>query len=302
MLLRSAVFLPAATCSLKRQAIWHLSRSVSSATEAKAREFQQSAADLIHFHSNSPALGATPEPEPHSAHALPHPIWDMSLVDDVELTHYPPKTFADKAAHFSVRSLRSVFDLLSGYRFGRRSAKLWIRRVVFLETVAGVPGMVGAMNRHLRSLRKMERDFGWIHTLLEEAENERMHLMIALSLMKPGPLLRALVLGAQGAFFTFYGLAYAVSPHYAHRFVGYLEEEAVLTYTCLLQSVDKGEIPEFTSLRAPFVAQDYYQLPSSATLRDVFACMRADESHHRDVNHTFAMMDKSEPNPFPPGH
>jgi len=42
-----------------------------------------------------------------------------------------------------------------------------------LETVAGVPGMVGAMARHLRSLRTMTRDHGWIHTLLEEAENER---------------------------------------------------------------------------------------------------------------------------------
>lgn len=37
--------------------------------------------------------------------------------------------------------------------------------------VAGVPGMVGGMLRHLRSLRTMSRDHGWIHTLLEEAEN-----------------------------------------------------------------------------------------------------------------------------------
>jgi hypothetical protein len=28
--------------------------------------------------------------------------------------------------------------------------------------------------RHMRSLRSMRRDNGWIHTLLEEAENERM--------------------------------------------------------------------------------------------------------------------------------
>ena len=39
-------------------------------------------------------------------------------------------------------------------------------RIVFLETVAGVPGMVAAMVRHLHSLRKMRRDHGWIHTLL----------------------------------------------------------------------------------------------------------------------------------------
>lgn len=50
------------------------------------------------------------------------------------------------------------------------------RRVLFLETVAGVPGMMAGMVRHLRSLRIMRRDHGWIHTLLEEAENERMHL------------------------------------------------------------------------------------------------------------------------------
>ena len=35
-----------------------------------------------------------------------------------------------------------------------------------LETVAGVPGMVGAMTRHFHSLRRMRRDHGWIHTLL----------------------------------------------------------------------------------------------------------------------------------------
>ena len=40
------------------------------------------------------------------------------------------------------------------------------RRIIFLETVAAVPGMIAAMTRHLRSLRHMQRDYGWIHTLL----------------------------------------------------------------------------------------------------------------------------------------
>ena len=35
-----------------------------------------------------------------------------------------------------------------------------------LETIAGVPGMIGAMSRHFHSLRKLTRDNGWIHTLL----------------------------------------------------------------------------------------------------------------------------------------
>ena len=38
------------------------------------------------------------------------------------------------------------------------------------------------MLRHMRSLRTMERDHGWIHTLLEEAENERMHLLTFMTL------------------------------------------------------------------------------------------------------------------------
>lgn len=72
-------------------------------------------------------------------------------------------------------------------------------RMCFLETVAGVPGMVAAMLRHLRSLRTMRRDNGWIHTLLEEAENERMHLLTFLQLRQPGPLFRGAVLVTQGA-------------------------------------------------------------------------------------------------------
>ena len=39
-------------------------------------------------------------------------------------------------------------------------------RIIMLETVAGVPGMIAAMARHFDSLRKLTRDHGWIHTLL----------------------------------------------------------------------------------------------------------------------------------------
>lgn len=59
-------------------------------------------------------------------------------------------------------------------------------------------GMIGAMTRHLKSLRYMKRDHGWIHTLLEEAENERMHLLTFLELRKPGPVFKAMVVCGQG--------------------------------------------------------------------------------------------------------
>ena len=55
------------------------------------------------------------------------------------------------------------------------------------------------MLRHMRSLRKMDRDHGWIHTLLEEAENERMHLLTFLKLRQPGTLFRFSVIATQAS-------------------------------------------------------------------------------------------------------
>ena len=97
----------------------------------------------------------------------------------------------DWTAYTGVATLRLVFDLLSGYKLQKKMDTLDERavlsRCIFLETVAGVPGFAAGMMRHLQSLRKMERDHGWIHTLLEEAENERMHLMTFMQLRRPGP-------------------------------------------------------------------------------------------------------------------
>ena len=61
--------------------------------------------------------------------------------------------------------------------------------------------MIAAMTRHLKSLRYMRRDHGWIHTLLEEAENERMHLLTAMVLRNPGPIFKAAVIGTQGSYY-----------------------------------------------------------------------------------------------------
>ena len=83
----------------------------------------------------------------------------------------------------------------------------------------GVPGFAAAMIRHLHSLRRMQRDHGWIHTLLEEAENERMHLMTFLSLRHPGPFFRFSVLFTQYVFTALFSMAYLISPRFCHRYV-----------------------------------------------------------------------------------
>jgi ubiquinol oxidase len=184
---------------------------------------------------------------------------------------------SDRFALGFTKVLRFCADTFFAKRYGHRA--------IVLETVAAVPGMVGATLTHLRCLRNMSDDNGWIRTLMEEAENERMHLMTFIQIAKPTLFERWVVLGVQWVFYLgFFGL-YLVSPRTAHRVVGYFEEEAVISYTHYLRELDEGRSP---NVPAPAIARHYWKLPDDATLRDVILVVRADEAHHRDVNHGYS--------------
>lgn len=191
--------------------------------------------------------------------------------------HRAPSGFSDRIAYHLTKLLRFFADLFFAKRYGHRA--------VVLETVAAVPGMVGGMVRHMRSLRRMEDDRESIHTLLEEAENERMHLFTFVEIAQPSFIERMLILLAQGIFFTSFLLLYVISGRTAHRLVGYFEEEAVYSYSEYLTEVDSGRLE---NVPAPRIAIDYWQLPADATLRDVIIAVRNDEIGHRDANHIFA--------------
>ena len=154
-----------------------------------------------------------------------------------------------------------------------------------LETVAAVPGMVGATINHLSALRRMCDDKGWIKTLMDEAENERMHLMTFIEISKPTLFERFVIISVQWVFYLAFFALYLVSARTAHRVVGYFEEEAVISYTSYLEEIDEGRS---ANVAAPEIARRYWGLPDDATLRDVVLVVRADEAHHRDVNHGFA--------------
>lgn len=192
-------------------------------------------------------------------------------------THHQQTDFSDRFAWRSTRFLRFLADTFFAGRYGNRA--------VVLETVAAVPGMVGGALLHLRSLRSMEGDGGWIHQLLEEAENERMHLMTFIHIARPSRLERAMIVLAQGIFYNLFFLLYLVSSRTAHRLVGYFEEEAVYSYTEYLAGIDSGQ---YENVPAPQIAIDYWKLAPDARLRDVILVVRADEAGHRDVNHDFA--------------
>ena len=206
----------------------------------------------------------------------------------VDLTvHHTPKGASDRIAWGFVKALRFFADTFFAKRYGHRA--------VVLETVAAVPGMVGATLNHLKALRRMKDDNGWIRTLMDEAENERMHLMTFIEVCHPTLFERFVVIAVQWVFYMFFFGLYLISPKTAHRVVGYFEEEAVISYTHYLAEIDEGRSE---NVAAPEIARRYWNLPADATLRDVVLVVRADEAHHRDVNHAFA----NELNGQPQGH
>lgn len=191
--------------------------------------------------------------------------------------HRKPANTSDRIAFLFVRMLRFVADRFFAGRYGHRA--------VVLETVAAVPGMVGGLLQHLRALRHIRDDDGWIRELLDEAENERMHLMTFVHIARPTVLERVVIMATQAMFYNFYFFLYLFAPKTAHRVVGYFEEEAVASYTHFLAQIDSGEQQ---NVAAPQVAVEYWNMERNATLRDVVQLVREDEAGHRDRNHAFA--------------
>ena len=193
------------------------------------------------------------------------------------LRHHKPQNFSDRVALAFTKLLRLLADTFFKKKYGHRA--------VVLETVAAVPGMVAGMLLHLKSLRKMQDDKGWIKILLDEAANERMHLMTFIKIAKPTFVERIIIMLAQFIFILMYLIIYLFSQRTAHRIVGYFEEEAVISYTEYLKEIEEGKIE---NIKAPEIAINYWNLPLNSRLKDVVEVIRDDEAGHRDVNHSFA--------------
>lgn len=238
-----------------------------------------------------------------------HPGATMEQLKAVGVAHHVPENIADRIARRTLLTVRTIFDIFTGYHHPpvgmendpkyHMTANQWLTRVVFLESVAAVPGMVAGMVRHLHSLRLLRRDRAWIETLFEEAFNERMHLLTFLKLYKPGIFMRGMLIGAQGVFFNLFFIAYLMMPRICHRFVGYLEEEAIVTYTRCIEDIEAGRLSEWKTLPAPDVAKKYWKMGEDSTMYDVILYVRADEAKHREVNHTFGNLVQShDRNPY----
>ncbi|MGM0562144.1 MAG: alternative oxidase [Pseudomonadota bacterium] len=215
----------------------------------------------------------------------------MLQIDKTDLTrHHTPRGFSDRFALALVRGLGALARTLFGRRYGNRT--------IVLETIAAVPGMVAATILHLKCLRRLQDDRGWVRSLMDEAETQRTHLMVFVSLDRPNGFERALILLAQGLFYNAHFLICLFSPRTAHRIAGYFAEDAVRGYGEYLKEIDAGrrENPP-----APDLAIAYWNLSPDARLRDAIIAMQEDEAIHRDINHSFAtVLSEGRDLPAPP--
>jgi ubiquinol oxidase len=142
--------------------------------------------------------------------------------------HHIPVTFSDRIAAGATRMLASVAGSLFGRQYGGQAA--------VLETIAAVPAMVAATLLHLKCLRRMTDDRGWVRAFMEEAENQRAHLMAFVSIQHPSWLERILIVLTQGIFYNAYFLLHLISARTAHRFAGYLAEQSVRDSSAMYRS------------------------------------------------------------------
>tara|TARA_X000001036_G_C20562838_1_gene759204 strand:+ start:511 stop:1113 length:603 start_codon:yes stop_codon:yes gene_type:complete len=192
------------------------------------------------------------------------------------------KTSAERVSDNFAYSMTKFFRFIADSFFLKRYG----HRAVVLETVAGVPGMVAGVLMHFKSLRKMKAGYGeQIREMLSEAENERMHLMFFIEIAKPNLIERFIVLFSQLLFGLFYLFMYIFFTRTAHRMIGYFEDEAVNSYSEYLKMVESGKVE---NTPAPHLAINYYQLGTDAKLSDLIKCVRADEQHHSETNHSYA--------------
>ena len=86
------------------------------------------------------------------SYMLAHPTYDFGFIEQLKPKHRPPQGARDYVSMFAVWSARKGFDTITSYSHDKSLTKdQWLFRFIFLETVAGIPGMVAGMMRHMNS-------------------------------------------------------------------------------------------------------------------------------------------------------
>ncbi|KAJ3105334.1 hypothetical protein HDU97_008231 [Phlyctochytrium planicorne] len=186
------------------------------------------------------------------------PIYTKEMLESFRNWQPPPAspdlhTSSEVVAYILFRILKFGLNLLTLTLPKPQflSSNSWFRRFIFLETLSSVPGFMGSMIRHIRSLKSLQDDKGWIPTLLDDTENHRAHLMSWMMVGKPGAIMTTCVVITQGLFYQSFFVVYAVSQQTVHRFLTFVAEDSVKTYTICLEDVENGKIQDWKNRPAP---------------------------------------------------
>ena len=160
-----------ASCSLTQHAGLLSGRQFSSTPHARLQE------KYFPPPANTENIKITPP-------AWHHPIYTEEQMKAIKVAHRQAQNWSDWTAMTLMRIARWGMDTATGYAHPTEEAKRrgsylspakikswlspspmterkWLIRFLFLESVAGVPGMVAGSVRHLNSIRRLRRDNGW---------------------------------------------------------------------------------------------------------------------------------------------
>ncbi|CAE8606184.1 unnamed protein product [Polarella glacialis] len=187
--------IPCAT-QLLAQRRWHAGQESLNDHRPSIKHFRESAVPHPLITKPHQHLDADERPVVSLMH---NHVWSKEEIDARlgNLYQHKPQKLSDRVMHGVMYSLYRSFNWMTGFKPVNTPVKAVEWRLIVLESFAGVPGFMAAMFRHFRSLRTLQRDHGWIHTLLEEAENERMHLLVCMKMFKASAITRFLVVAAQ---------------------------------------------------------------------------------------------------------
>merc|ERR1739848_985229 len=193
--------------------------------------------------------------------------------------HVAPKKASDYIFFGILRFAYNSFNYITGFDKNDPTPESMRTRLILLESVAGIPPFVMAGYRHFRSLRNLAYDGGRIYTHLEEAENERMHLVSCMQIFEAGSLMKASVFSVQIVACPAFFMLCCAKPQWLNRFVGYLEELACETYSTVLDhcnNPDKKLYKAWHDKPAPPVALEYWKLKEGTTWPEVLLYIYAD--------------------------
>lgn len=80
-----------------------------------------------------------------NSYRMPHAVYKIKDIEQIEYYTHQPQGISDKLAKLMVFSMRSGFDVVSRYNPEKMNERDWLNRIVFLETTAGIPGMIGGL-------------------------------------------------------------------------------------------------------------------------------------------------------------